>query len=61
MDLVIVGEWMPITILINNGKGFDNETDLYNLEKTNGLWKAIEIIDLNNDGLLDFIVAKLWQ
>jgi len=58
MDLVIVGEWMPITILINNGKGFDNETDLYNLEKTNGLWKAIEIIDLNNDGLLDFIVAN---
>ena len=58
MDLVIVGEWMPITILINNGKGFDNKTSSYNLNKTNGLWKAIKVIDLNNDGLLDFIVAN---
>jgi hypothetical protein len=58
MDLIIVGEWMPITILINNGKGFDNKTSSYNLNKTNGLWKAIEVIDLNNDGLLDFIVAN---
>ena len=58
MDLVIVGEWMPITILINNGKGFDNKTSSYNLNKTNGLWKAIEVIDLNNDGLLDFVVAN---
>lgn len=58
MDLVIVGEWMPITILLNNGKGFDNKTSSYNLTKTNGLWKAIEVVDLNNDGLLDFILGN---
>lgn len=61
LDLIIVGEWMPITILINNNGVFENKTEDYNLSKTRGLWKAIEIVDLNCDGQMDFIASNIGK
>ena len=44
-DLILAGDWMPITVLINNGgKSFTNQTKLYGLENTNGMWNTLEII-----------------
>ncbi len=57
-DLIIVGEWMPITILINNKGVFENKTKDYGLEKTSGLWNTIELVDANNDGIIDFIAGN---
>lgn len=57
-DLIIVGEWMPITILINKNGIFENHTDLYGLNQTSGLWNTIELIDINNDGQMDFIAGN---
>ncbi|GAB2606822.1 VCBS repeat-containing protein [Spirosoma areae] len=58
-DLVLVGDWMPITILKNKqGKGFerlDNET----LANSGGWWNAVRPADLDNDGDIDFIVGNL--
>ncbi|GAB4040221.1 VCBS repeat-containing protein [Spirosoma jeollabukense] len=58
-DLILVGDWMPITILKNKqGKGFeriDNET----LANTGGWWNAIRATDLDNDGDTDFVVGNL--
>ena len=35
LDLILVGDWMPITILINQrGKAFENQTAAYGLEAT---------------------------
>ena len=61
LDLIIVGEWMPITILINNKGVFENKTEDYNLSKTRGLWKSIEILDLNCDGQMDFIASNIGK
>ncbi len=57
-DLIIVGEWMPITILINKNGVFENQTDLYKLNQTSGLWNTLELIDINNDGKKDFIAGN---
>lgn len=58
-ELILVGDWMPITILKNKqGKGFeriDNET----LTNTGGWWNAIRAADLDKDGDTDFVVGNL--
>lgn len=54
-DLILAGEWMPITILINENGEFINRTKEYGLTESSGLWNHIEVADLNGDGLKDII------
>ncbi len=59
-DLVVVGEWMPIKILINDkGKKFIDSTFDYGLQDSNGWWFSIKSSDFDNDGDQDFIVGNL--
>lgn len=59
MDLVVVGDWMPISILIGEGDDkFTNQTTNYNLGKSSGFWNTVEVIDINNDGKLDIIAGN---
>lgn len=58
VDLVVVGDWMPVTIFINeNGKFIDRSAELGVLN-TRGWWNTIEVGDLNNNGHMDFIVGN---
>lgn len=61
MDLILSGEWMPITILINYKGTFKNETDSYGLSSTSGLWNTILVEDFNEDGKLDVVAGNLGQ
>jgi hypothetical protein len=58
-DLVLVGDWMPITILKNKGgKGFERlENEV--LAKSSGWWNSIRAADLDQDGDVDFVVGNL--
>ena len=56
-DLLVVGHWMPIRLLENNNGVFKIKK-LEELDKTNGWWNTIEVQDINNDGLEDFIVGN---
>ena len=59
LDIVVVGDWMPITILIGEGDNkFSNQTTMYGLANTSGFWNTIEIADLNNDGQKDIIAGN---
>ncbi|MCH6236159.1 VCBS repeat-containing protein [Cognataquiflexum rubidum] len=59
MDLVVVGEWMPITILMHRDGRLINETDKFGLANTSGWWNTVEIGDLNGDGFPDLVLGNL--
>jgi len=59
LDLVVVGEWMPITVLENNGDVFSNETSALGLENSTGWWYSIVAEDFDQDGDLDFVAGNL--
>lgn len=54
-DLIISGEWMPLTIFINNNGRFTKAA----LPSSTGLWETVFADDVNNDGNLD-ILAGNW-
>lgn len=54
-DLVLVGEWTPVTILMNKNSTFEKK-ELPNL---NGFWQSIKASDVDNDGDQDLIVGNL--
>ena len=58
LDLIVVGEWMPITIFKNDNGHFVKE-EIIDLEKTKGWWFSIEQGDFDKDGDMDFIAGNL--
>jgi len=59
LDLIVVGEWMPITLFQNSGGTFINVTSEYSLNNTTGWWNRIVAKDLDNDGDDDYILGNL--
>ncbi|MEO5817698.1 MAG: VCBS repeat-containing protein [Gemmatimonadaceae bacterium] len=59
LDLVVVGEWMPITIFRNAGGGKLKKLEVRGLEKSNGWWNRIVAADVDGDGRVDFVVGNL--
>src|SRR5689334_7769422 len=59
-DLLVVGEWMPITIFRNNqGKSFSNISEEKGLTHTDGWWCRIQPADVDKDGDIDFILGNM--
>lgn len=59
MDLLIVGEWMPLTFFENNGQNLTNVTAELELDNTVGWWNSLAIEDLDNDGDMDIVAGNL--
>jgi len=57
-DLVVVGEWMPVTVFINSGKSLQNETANYFDNPLSGWWNTVMATDLNENGRPDLIVGN---
>lgn len=56
-DAIAVGDWLPITILLNDGKKLTKQLN-NNLENTHGFWNTIKVSDFDNDGDLDLIAGN---
>ncbi len=58
LDLVVVGEWMPIVIFTNAGGGRLTRANTPGLEKSHGWWNRIVAGDFTRDGRVDFVVGN---
>lgn len=58
-DLILAGEWMPITFIKNNKGVFENITASGNTGDKKGWWTSIVPGDFDNDGDIDYIAGNL--
>ncbi len=59
LDLVVVGQFMPVTVFENHKGSLVNQTKEYGLAGTNGWWNRVSAVDLNGDGNIDLVVGNL--
>ena len=61
LDLIVVGEWMPIRVFRNyQGKLIDYSTHR-DLNNQVGWWNSIAAGDFDNDGDIDYVVGNLGK
>ncbi|OQP47738.1 RNA-binding protein [Niastella yeongjuensis] len=58
-DLVMCGEFMPLTVFMNTASGFVDKTGTYFDKTANGFWFTLQITDLDQDGYDDIIAGNL--
>jgi hypothetical protein len=61
LDLVVVGDWMPITVFRNAGGGRLVPLDVPGLAKSDGWWNRIVAGDFTGDGRVDFVVGNVGE
>ena len=58
-DLVVVGEWMPVTVFTQSSQGNFEKQILSGLEDSEGWYYTVETADMDEDGDEDIIVGNL--
>ncbi|WP_245590579.1 VCBS repeat-containing protein [Adhaeribacter aquaticus] len=59
VDLLVAGEWMPLTFFKNNKGKFTNVTASTGLTHTEGWWNSLLAADFDNDGDMDYVGGNL--
>jgi hypothetical protein len=58
-DLILAGEWMPLTFFKNSMGKFVNVTSTTGLENYTGWWNSIASSDFDKDGDIDYVAGNL--
>ncbi|MCH8905113.1 MAG: VCBS repeat-containing protein, partial [Bacteroidetes bacterium] len=58
-DLIVVGEWMPLSFYENKEGRFEDITFDLGMENTTGWWNKIVSSDFDNDGDDDYVIGNL--
>lgn len=59
LDLVVVGEWMPVRVFSREGGRFVERTRERGLAESEGWWNSVAAADLNGDGWPDLVLGNL--
>jgi hypothetical protein len=59
LDLIVVGEWMPVRVFRQESGRFVERTAAAGLSGTNGWWNHVRAVDLNGDGRQDLVLGNL--
>jgi hypothetical protein len=57
-DLIIAGEWMPVSIFLNQPGKFE-KAEYPGLERVHGLWNTLAVADFDNNGTMDIAAGNL--
>ncbi|MGK7395079.1 MAG: VCBS repeat-containing protein [Candidatus Cyclobacteriaceae bacterium M3_2C_046] len=57
-DLMVVGEWMPVTVFQNENGRFKDVTNTSGLHDFKGWWNSLAAADFDQDGDMDFIAGN---
>ncbi len=60
-DLIVVGEWMPVTFFKNVNGHFQDVTAQSGIGAETGWWNSIVAGDFDNDGDIDYIAGNLGE
>ncbi|GAA4442474.1 VCBS repeat-containing protein [Pontibacter saemangeumensis] len=58
-ELVVVGEWMPVTVFKNTNGNLTDDTKTYFDREYRGWWNKLLIGDFNQDGQPDLVIGNL--
>ncbi len=58
-ELVIVGEWMPVTVFCNQNGKLINCTSRYFNQQYNGWWNTVAVGDFNGDARPDLVIGNM--
>ncbi|WP_234734694.1 VCBS repeat-containing protein [Tellurirhabdus bombi] len=58
-ELVVVGEWMPVTVWANTNGKWANKTTDYFAKEYRGWWNKLLVDDFNGDGKPDLVIGNL--
>ena len=59
LDLVVVGEWMPVRVFHQENGRFVDRTAAVGFSGTEGWWNTVSAVDLNGDGRKDLVLGNL--
>lgn len=57
-DLLVTGEWMPVSVYVNQNAKLIDQTREAGLSFSNGWWNTLEAADLDGDGDMDFVAGN---